>query len=354
MALAGVDTSAAGGARGGEHLGGRLEPGAGEVEVVAHRVDVAAGAAEVDLPVDQDQRGPRRVELAGRRARDRGSAATVAVTGDVVCITVHTTAAPPGAATATRSNAEAPRPDTQSSAVARPIVATKARGASSCGRCPQPSTTATADPMRSATRAAIAWRSGALARADGANDRRRGAVAERRLPGKEGLRVSGEDLAASVQGLKLLARQPRERLRSRERLGEPDAAAGAQRAADERLQLRSEAADGRLVADRSHQARRCQQRRRQRDGRSATGPGDDGAPQPGSVEQRNEVGDVLLDAPRRRQRRARPVSAPLEHERPAAQLARQRGERGRPDRDAVYEHDRAGGRERPPAPVIAP
>ena len=45
-----------------EHPCRRAEAGAGEVEVVAHRVDVAAGPAEVDLPVDVDERGARRVD----------------------------------------------------------------------------------------------------------------------------------------------------------------------------------------------------------------------------------------------------------------------------------------------------
>ncbi len=37
----------------------------GQVEVLAHGVDVAAGAAEVDLPIDEDQR--RVAALNGRR-----------------------------------------------------------------------------------------------------------------------------------------------------------------------------------------------------------------------------------------------------------------------------------------------
>ena len=72
VALAGVDDQPAGGAHRGEHLGRRLEPGAGQVEVVAHGVDVAARPAEVDLPVDADQRGVRRVDRRRRRARCRG------------------------------------------------------------------------------------------------------------------------------------------------------------------------------------------------------------------------------------------------------------------------------------------
>ncbi len=55
-----VDDHPPGGACGGQHLGGRAEPGAGQAEVVTHRVDVAARPAEVDLPVDADEGGVRR------------------------------------------------------------------------------------------------------------------------------------------------------------------------------------------------------------------------------------------------------------------------------------------------------
>ena len=43
-------------------LGRRLQAGPGELEVVAHGVDVAAGAAEVDLPVDVHQGGAARID----------------------------------------------------------------------------------------------------------------------------------------------------------------------------------------------------------------------------------------------------------------------------------------------------
>ncbi len=56
-----------------------LEAGPGEVEVVAHRVDVAAGAAEVDLPVDADRGRCARGRGSGRRARGRATASDAAV-----------------------------------------------------------------------------------------------------------------------------------------------------------------------------------------------------------------------------------------------------------------------------------
>ena len=64
MPLAGVDDRQPRGASSGEHPRGRLEAGPGQIEVIAHRIDVAAGAAEVDLPVDEDQGGVGRAELA--------------------------------------------------------------------------------------------------------------------------------------------------------------------------------------------------------------------------------------------------------------------------------------------------
>ena len=45
-----------------EYLGGRREARTGQREVVTHRVDVPTGPAEVDLPVDEYQRGAPDIE----------------------------------------------------------------------------------------------------------------------------------------------------------------------------------------------------------------------------------------------------------------------------------------------------
>ena len=71
MAFARMDDVPARLARGGQQLLDRLDRRAGQRQVVAHLVDIAADAAEVGLHVDDDQRGVLRA--AGRRstARDR-------------------------------------------------------------------------------------------------------------------------------------------------------------------------------------------------------------------------------------------------------------------------------------------
>ena len=56
MSLAGVEDVVALGAHGGEHAADRLDRRAGERQVVAHLVDIAAGAAEIGLHVDDDER----------------------------------------------------------------------------------------------------------------------------------------------------------------------------------------------------------------------------------------------------------------------------------------------------------
>ena len=69
MALAGVDDGHPDPADRVQDRGRRLQPGAGELEVVAHGVDVAARPAEVDLPVDAHEGGASRVEDAVVRPR---------------------------------------------------------------------------------------------------------------------------------------------------------------------------------------------------------------------------------------------------------------------------------------------
>ena len=64
MALAGVEDVIALGAHRGEQRGDRLDRRAGEREVVAHRVDIAALSAEVGLHVDDDERGVFRPPVA--------------------------------------------------------------------------------------------------------------------------------------------------------------------------------------------------------------------------------------------------------------------------------------------------
>ena len=72
MALAGVDARASPAARAAAStLAVGSSPARVRFEVVAHRVDVAARPAEVDLPVDVDQRGVRRVDDGRRTARGR-------------------------------------------------------------------------------------------------------------------------------------------------------------------------------------------------------------------------------------------------------------------------------------------
>ena len=67
VALAGVDDVVALGAHGGEHAADRLDRRAGQREVVAHRVDIAAGAAEIGLHVDDDERRVVGPEIAVER-----------------------------------------------------------------------------------------------------------------------------------------------------------------------------------------------------------------------------------------------------------------------------------------------
>jgi hypothetical protein len=67
MTLAGMDDRVALLAHRAEHAPDRLDRRAGEREIVAHRVDVAALAAEVGLHVDDDQRRVARRELAVER-----------------------------------------------------------------------------------------------------------------------------------------------------------------------------------------------------------------------------------------------------------------------------------------------
>ena len=64
MALAGVDDVEALGARGGKRALDRLDRRAGERQIVAHLVDIAADAAEVGLHVDDDQRRVLRTQIA--------------------------------------------------------------------------------------------------------------------------------------------------------------------------------------------------------------------------------------------------------------------------------------------------
>ena len=64
MAFAGVDDVEALGARGGERALDRLDRRAGQRQVVAHLVDIAADAAEIGLHVDDDQRGVLRTQIA--------------------------------------------------------------------------------------------------------------------------------------------------------------------------------------------------------------------------------------------------------------------------------------------------
>src|SRR5207248_1664141 len=60
--LPGVDDCEAPGTDGLQDGSGRLESGAGEPQLVAHRVDVASLPAEVRLPVDAQDRRAGRVE----------------------------------------------------------------------------------------------------------------------------------------------------------------------------------------------------------------------------------------------------------------------------------------------------
>ena len=64
MALAGVDDVIALGARRLEQRADRLDRRAGQRQVVAHRVDIAALAAEVGLHVDDDEGGVLRPPVA--------------------------------------------------------------------------------------------------------------------------------------------------------------------------------------------------------------------------------------------------------------------------------------------------
>src|SRR5260221_11881668 len=64
MALAGMDHMPAGLARRRQQPLDRLDRRAGEREVVAHLVDIAADAAEIGLHVDDDQRSVVGPELA--------------------------------------------------------------------------------------------------------------------------------------------------------------------------------------------------------------------------------------------------------------------------------------------------
>src|SRR3984957_16087770 len=76
MPLAGMDHMKALEARGREDLFDRFDRRAGEREVVAHLVDIAADTAKVGLHVDNDQRGVLRPQVAIIRPRIR-------VSGDV-------------------------------------------------------------------------------------------------------------------------------------------------------------------------------------------------------------------------------------------------------------------------------
>ncbi len=69
MALARVDDLVALGAHRGEHPLDGLDRRARQRDVVAHGVDVAAGRAEIDLHVDDDQRRVGRTEVAVERPR---------------------------------------------------------------------------------------------------------------------------------------------------------------------------------------------------------------------------------------------------------------------------------------------
>lgn len=57
MALTGMDNGHAGRARRREYTGRRCQPRPRQRQVIPHGVDISAGAAEVDLPVDAQHRG---------------------------------------------------------------------------------------------------------------------------------------------------------------------------------------------------------------------------------------------------------------------------------------------------------
>src|SRR5205085_1255166 len=67
MSLAGMDDRVALGAHRREHARDRLNGGPGQRKVVAHRIDIAALAAEIGLHVDDDERGVLRLEIAVER-----------------------------------------------------------------------------------------------------------------------------------------------------------------------------------------------------------------------------------------------------------------------------------------------
>ena len=67
VALAGVDDRIALGAHRLEHVLDRPDRRARQRDVVAHRVDIAAGRAEIGLHVDDDERGVVRPEVAVER-----------------------------------------------------------------------------------------------------------------------------------------------------------------------------------------------------------------------------------------------------------------------------------------------
>jgi len=56
-----------------QHFGGRLKARTGEIQVIPHGVDIAAGSAEVTLPVDTDQCGMAWVNPAVKRPSIRFS-----------------------------------------------------------------------------------------------------------------------------------------------------------------------------------------------------------------------------------------------------------------------------------------
>ena len=63
MTLASVNDVKTSRAHGLQHAPDRLDRRAGQAQVITHRVDIAAGATEIDLHVDDDERRIGRTEL---------------------------------------------------------------------------------------------------------------------------------------------------------------------------------------------------------------------------------------------------------------------------------------------------